>query len=61
MVFDVLGFVDVFLILDCLTNNRGEYVEHENREYELVSSVENGDVEVYIRTSMVGWFTVESH
>ena len=36
-------------------------MEHENSEYEMVSSVENGDVEVYIRTSMVGWFTVESH
>ena len=61
IVLDLLRFVDVFFILDCLTNNRGEYVEHENHEYDLVSSMENGDVEVYIRTSMVGWFTIESH
>ena len=61
MVLDVLGFVDVFFILDRPVNNRGEYVDHENSEYELVSSVDNGDVEVYIRTRMVGWFTIESH
>ena len=61
MVLDDLRFVDVFFILDCPTNDRGEYVDHENHEYELVSSVENGDVEVYIRTSMIGWFAIESH
>ena len=61
LVLEVLWFVDIFFILDCLTNNRGEYVEHENHEYELVSSVKNGDVEVYVRTSMVGWITIESH
>ena len=27
----------------------------------MVSSVDDGDVEVYIRASMVGWFTIESH
>lgn len=27
----------------------------------MVSTVENSDVEVYVRTSMVGWFTIESH
>ena len=61
MVFEALWFVDVFIILDCPTNGKGGYLEHENSEYEMVSSVENGDVEVYIRTSMVGWFTIESH
>ena len=61
MVLDVLRFVDVFCILDCPINDRGEYLDHENLEYELVSRVENGDVEVYIRTSMLGWFTIESH
>ena len=53
--------MDVFIILDCPVDSRGEYVEHENREYEMVSSVENGDVEIYIRKSMVGWFVIESH
>ena len=61
MVFEVLWFVDVFIILDCPVNGRGEYLEHENKEFELVSSTENRDVAVYIRVSMVGWFTVESH
>ena len=61
MALDVLGFVDVFFILDCPVDSRGNYVEHENRKYEMVSTVENGDVEVYIRSSIVGWFTIESH
>ena len=61
LALDVLWFVDVFIILDCSVNSRGEYVEHENREYEMVSSVENGDVEIYIRKSMVEWITIESH
>ena len=61
MVLDVLWFVDVFIILDCPVDSRDEYVDHENREYEMVSSVENGDVEIYIRKSMVGWFTIEKH
>ena len=61
LVLDVLWFVDVFIILDCPTNSRGEYLEHENHNYELVSSVKEGDVEVYIRRSMVGWLTIESH
>ena len=61
MVFEVLWFVDGFIILDCPVNGRGEYLAHANEEYELVSSMENGDVEVYIRASMVEWFTIESH
>ena len=61
MALEILGFVDVFFILDCPVNFRGEYVEHENQEYEMVSTVENGDVEVNVRTSIVGWFTIESH
>ena len=47
--------------MDCPVNSRGEYVKHENHNYELVSSVKDGDVEVYIRRSMVGWLTMESH
>ena len=61
IVLDLLWFVDVFLILDCPTNRRGEYVEHENGNYELISSVREGDIEVYVRKELMGWFVIESH
>ena len=61
MVMDVLWFVDIFFMLDCPVTAKGEYVEHENGEYEMVSSITDGDVEVYIRKGLVGWFEVEKH
>ena len=61
VVLDLLWFVDIFFILDCPTNRSGDYVEHENGNYELISSVREGDIEVYARKELTGWFTIESH
>ena len=61
LVFEVLWFVEVFIILNFRTNDGGEYVENENHEYEIVLSVKIEVVEVYIRAGMVGWITIESH
>lgn len=61
VVLDLLWFVDVFFILDCPTNRNGDYVEHENWNYELISSVREGDIEVYARKELTGWFAIESH
>lgn len=61
VVMDVLWFVEVFFTPNCLTNRRDEYLEHENQNYELVSNIKDGDIEVYVRKDMVGWFKVEKH
>ena len=53
--------MDVFFILDCSTKRKGDYLEHENRNHEMVLNIRDGDIEVYIRKDMVGWFTVEKH
>lgn len=58
---DLLWFVDIFFILDCPTNAKGDYVEHENWNYELISSVRGGDIEVDARKGMTGWFMIEHH
>ena len=61
VVMDLLWFVDLFFILDCPTNAKGDYVEHENWNYELISSVRGGDIEIYARKGMTGWFMIETH
>ena len=61
VVMDLLWFVDIFFILDCPTDRKGDYIEHENWNYDLISSVRDGDIEVYAKRGMTGWFMVENH
>jgi len=61
MAMEVLSWVDVFIFVDNANREGGGWLEHEARGYELVSFVEGGNVEVYIKTSMVGWMEVEKH
>jgi len=58
---EVLSWVDVFIFVDNRKREGGRLLEHEARGYELVSFIEGGDVELYIKTSMVGWMEVERH
>ena len=50
---DLLWLVDVFVILDCPIDGRVAYVEHENWNYELISSIRDGDIEVYVRKELM--------
>ena len=36
-------------------------MEHENWNYEWISSVRDGDIEVYARKELTGWLTIASH
>ena len=53
--------MDLFFILDYPTNAKGDYVEHENWNYELIAIITGGDIELYAKKERTEWFMVESY
>jgi len=61
LIIDVFSFVDVFFILERPVKRDGRNIVHEHGDFDLFSFECEGGVEVFVRTSIVGLFSLETH
>jgi len=60
-VMDVFSFVDLFFIVDPPHKADGACVLYEHVDFDLFSFVQGSGVEVFVRSSLLGLFLVDSH
>jgi len=61
MVMDLFSFVDLFFIIELPRHDDEGAYDHENDDYELFPFVVGSGVEVFVKRSMVGLFSLVKH
>jgi hypothetical protein len=61
LVMEIFSFVDLFFILEPPVDSGGNFMAHENVFYDLLSFEKGSGVEVFVRSSMLGMFTMGEH